>query len=135
MPDKTIQLYGQPVFLCADDGPKLRTDGEAVDVIANALEQEAILVVLPVARLDPGFFDLSSGIAGQILQKFVQYRSKLVILGDISAYLADSEALQALVRESNRGRHAWFEPDLPALETRLAQAGFSAVGGGPRSGR
>jgi hypothetical protein len=119
--DSIVQLGGQPALLCAADGAPLRTDGDAMDVIADALAQQATLVVVPAGRLDAGFFDLRSGVAGQILQKFTQYRRMLVILGDISAQLARSEALQALVRESNRGRHVWFEPDLAALEARLSR--------------
>lgn len=106
-------------FTCTEEGPVLRDDRDAVDVIAQALAEDAELVVLPVARLDERFFDLSTGIAGQILQKFVSYQRRLAIVGDISRHLERSDALRALVRESNRGRHAWFVADLAELDGRL----------------
>jgi len=52
------------------------------------------------------FFDLSSGIAGDILQKFVNYRVKLAIIGDYSVYTSNS--LKDFIRESNKGSHIFF---------------------------
>ena len=52
------------------------------------------------------FFVLSSGVAGEILQKVVNYRIKLAIFGDFSSY--HSKPLQDFIRESNRGRHIFF---------------------------
>jgi len=54
------------------------------------------------------------------MQKFVNYRLRLVIVGDIAAYTAGSTALRDLVTESNRGKQIWFVPDLDALAARLA---------------
>jgi Domain of unknown function (DUF4180) len=91
------------------------------DLIGDAWAQEAELVIVPVQRLDPAFFDLSSGLAGDLLQKFVNYGIRLVILGDLSAYTASSAALRAFVAESNRGRAIWFLDDLDELDARLAR--------------
>ncbi|WP_082398712.1 DUF4180 domain-containing protein [Merdimmobilis hominis] len=44
---------------------------------------------------------LSSGLAGEILEKFVQYQVKLAIVGDFSQYT--SKPLQDFSRESNQG--------------------------------
>lgn len=116
--DRIETRRGVPVLICADDGPAV-TDGQgALDVI-GATYCRADVVALPVTRLDPRFFDLTSGLAGDILQKFVNYRLRLAIIGDIGDHLAASAALRALVHESNRGRHVWFVPDLDALDTHL----------------
>jgi Domain of unknown function (DUF4180) len=77
-------------------------------------------VALPAGRLDDRFYDLRTGLAGEVLQKFVNYRVRLVVLGDISAHTAASDALRDLVRESNRGDHIWFVTDLDELDTRFA---------------
>ena len=45
------------------------------------------------------FFDLKSGIAGEILQKFSNYRMKLAIVGDFSEI--ESKSLRDFIRESN----------------------------------
>jgi len=65
------------------------------------------------------FFDLSTRLAGEFVQKFVNYGVALAIVGDISAHVAASTALRDSVTESNRGRHLWFAGDLEALAARL----------------
>lgn len=52
------------------------------------------------------FFSLSSGLAGEILQKCINYHIKLAIMGDFSGYT--SKPLQDFIRESNRGRDVFF---------------------------
>jgi hypothetical protein len=53
------------------------------------------------------------------MQKFVNYRMRLVVLGDISGYVASSTALRDLVYESNQGSQVWFVADLDELDARL----------------
>jgi hypothetical protein len=47
-----------------------------------------------------GFFDLRAGVAGECAQKFVNYRVRLAVIGDISAHTERSEAVPALVAGS-----------------------------------
>lgn len=49
---------------------------------------------------------LSTGIAGEILQKFVNYQCKLAIFGDYSGYT--SKPLKDFIYESNNGSHVFF---------------------------
>jgi hypothetical protein len=109
-------------FACPSDGEKLRTDGDAVDVISEASGQDAQLIVIPVERLDPDFFRLRTGVAGQILQKFVTYGRRVAIVGDISKQVEESSALRDFVVESNRGDHIWFVETIADLERRLRQS-------------
>ncbi|HEY3261104.1 MAG TPA: DUF4180 domain-containing protein [Pseudonocardiaceae bacterium] len=120
MADTIAERHGIRVLLCDPDGARMRSDRDVVDLIARALEQRAELVAVPVARLDERFFPLSTGVAGDVMQKFVNYRLRLAIVGDIAAHLGASTALPALVRESNRGRQLWFVADLAELDARLA---------------
>ncbi len=83
----------------------------------------ARMVVIPVSRLGPGFLTLSTRIAGEVVQKFVNYGFHMVFVCDVSAAVADSDALRDFIRESNRGRHVWFVEDFAALEAKLAAAG------------
>lgn len=107
------------VFTVPAEGPLLRTDRDAMDVIGETYGHDVETVVVPVQRLDPDFFRLRTGVAGEILQKFVQYRKRLVLLGDITEHVAASTALRDLVRESNRGRQTWFLADTAELDERL----------------
>jgi hypothetical protein len=119
--DTVTNIRGTHVLDCAPDGPKLRTGGDAVEVIGEAFYQRVDLVVVPVERLDPGFFTLATGIAGEIVQKFVNYRLRLAVRGDLSDHLAGSASLRAFVLECNRGRHLWFVADDAELGDRLTR--------------
>ena len=104
------------------DGPLVSKPGDANDLIGEAWGEENIsLIAVPAARFDPEFFRLRSLLAGEVLQKFVNYRLQLAIVGDIAAYLEASEALRDFVWESNRGNHVWFVADEAELEARLAR--------------
>lgn len=109
------------VLLCPSAGAKLRSDRDAVDLISEALSSRANLLAVPVERFDPDFFRLKTGLAGGFLQKFVIYRVRIAIVGDLSDFLAGSEALRDFVRESNRGENIWFVVDVNELEKRLQQ--------------
>ncbi|MFJ5117379.1 DUF4180 domain-containing protein [Kitasatospora sp. NPDC088548] len=102
------------------DGPPLRDERDATDVIGDAFGQGATWVVVPVARLEDDFFRLSTRIAGGIVQKFANYRLGLAVVGDISRHTAASGALRDFVRESNGGRQLWFVSDTAEFDRRLA---------------
>ncbi|MEV6629338.1 DUF4180 domain-containing protein [Actinoplanes sp. NPDC051470] len=119
MTDQVIERRnGTPVLVCAAEGPRISTPQDALDVIGGAFGQ-ADVVAIPAGRLDDSFFQLRSGLAGEIMQKFVNYHIRLAVLGDIGAHVAASDALRDLVRESNRGRHIWFVTDLDELDSHL----------------
>ena len=52
------------------------------------------------------FFVLSSGLAEEVLQKFVNYRFRLAVYGDYSKYT--SKPLKDFIYESNNGRDVFF---------------------------
>jgi hypothetical protein len=79
---------------------RIATPQDALELAANAAYLGATGVVLPAARLAPEFFDLRTGLAGEMLQKFSNYDMRLAIVGDFAGY--DSPALHAFIGESNR---------------------------------
>jgi hypothetical protein len=72
------------------DGPPIDNDRAAMDLIGNASSNSAELVVIPVERFPPGFFQLRTRLAGDLMQKFVNYRLRLAIIGDLSKPLAET---------------------------------------------
>jgi hypothetical protein len=112
------ERVGVRMFVCDSAGPPVATTQDALDLIAAALGG-AEVVAVPASRLDQTFFALGTGFAGEVMQKFVNYRLRLAVVGDISRHLAASAALRALVHESNRGGHVWFVADLDELDARL----------------
>ncbi|MBR7620446.1 DUF4180 domain-containing protein [Phenylobacterium sp. 20VBR1] len=112
-------LNAARIWLCAADGPRLSSGRDATDIIGDAYGAEVAVVALPASRLTDEFFDLSTRLAGEFVQKFVNYGAALAIVGDISAHIAASSALRDFVYESNRGRHLWFVDSLDDLAARL----------------
>ena len=55
------------------------------------------------------FFILSSGLAGEILQKFINYQFRIAIYGDYTKYT--SKPLKDFIYESNNGRDIFFVSD------------------------
>jgi hypothetical protein len=122
MGDEVRVLGGHPVLLCAVDGPPLAGEADALDLIGGLWGREVDWLALPKARLGEDFLNLRTGLAGAVIQKFVTYRVRLAIIGDISAEVAESDALRDFVRESNAGNSIWFVPDFALLEQRLSKA-------------
>lgn len=102
------------------NGPLIRSERESADLIGEAYAAGAKVVAIPLARLPPEFFDLKTRLAGELLQKFVNYGFVVAIVGDVADAVAASKPLADFVRESNRGRHVWFVKDMAALERRAA---------------
>ncbi|SDI73826.1 protein of unknown function [Actinokineospora alba] len=105
--------------VCASDGPALARDSDATDLLGELWGQDVDMIVIPTTRLADDFFVLSTRVAGEIIQKFVNYRMRVTVLGDMAEHLARSEAMASFVRESNRGTHLWFVPTLDELTERL----------------
>jgi hypothetical protein len=118
--DEVRNIGGRPVYVCAEDGPSLAADYELSGLIGELFGASARVVAIPLTRLGPDFLRLGTGVAGQILQKLVNYRFQVVVVGEVSAAVARSEPLRDFVRESNRGTTVWFVEDLAGLEAKLA---------------
>ena len=114
------QIAGQAVYVCAADGPSLADDRNLSDLIGELFGSRARIVAIPLERLGSEFLRLSSGVAGAVLQKLVNYRFQVAVVGDVSAPAAASVPLRDFIRESNRGKTVWFVDDLAALEAKLA---------------
>lgn len=55
------------------------------------------------------FFDLSTKIAGEVLQKFINYQKKIAIIGDFTKY--SSNSLKDFIYECNKGKDIFFLPN------------------------
>ena len=64
------------------------------------------------------FFVLSTRLAGEILQKFINYGVRFAIYGDFSHYT--SKPLKDFMYESNRGKDFYFQPDVTLAVEHLA---------------
>ncbi|MDX3518924.1 DUF4180 domain-containing protein [Streptomyces scabiei] len=112
-------IHDVPVLMYAPEGGRIARESDALDLIGDAGYQGAGWVVVPVERFDEAFFELRTRVAGDIVQKFVQYGVRLAVIGDISRHTEASSSLRDFVRECNRGRQTWFLTDLDELRERL----------------
>lgn len=84
----------------------LTTAEEGLDLMGNLYYQGFDKVILHAKNISPEFFDLKTGLAGEVLQKFSTYRIRLAIVGDFSAY--PSKSLRNFIFESNQGKQVNF---------------------------
>ena len=92
---------------------------DAVDLLGNASYLNATKVIIHESNLHPDFFNLKTGIAGEILQKFTNYRMQLAIIGDYSKY--SSKSLKDFIFESNKHGRIMFLSSREEAYTRLMQ--------------
>ncbi len=79
---------------------------DVLDLFGELYGQYYDGIILYERNITPDFFDLQTKLAGEILQKFSNYRIRLVIVGDWSKYT--SRSLEAFITESNRGKTVNF---------------------------
>lgn len=73
-------------------------------------------LIIHSKNICPDFFDLKTRLAGVVLQKFSNYKMKLVILGDFDK--VESKSLNDFIFESNKGGLVNFSETLEkALES------------------
>ena len=79
----------------------------AIDFIMTIkYETNCNKIALNKSAVVEDFFILSKGLAGEILQKFINYQTKFAIYGDYSMYT--SKPLKDFIYESNKGKDIFF---------------------------
>ena len=100
----------------------IRTARDALDLMAMLhVEYGCGAAVLALHNLDDAFFDLASGLAGEVLQKFTNYRFRIAVTGDFDRFRSRNQ--RAFLEESNRGSTAFFVADTAAALDKLRNAG------------
>lgn len=93
-----------------NSGETLISDGQsALDwMMSVQYETGCSRIALNKEAIADDFFILSSGVAGEILQKFINYHIKFAVYGDFSKYT--SKPLRDFIYESNQGTDIFFVP-------------------------
>jgi len=89
----------------------LITDAQsALDLITSVGYEHGITkIAIYKTAVSEDFFRLSTGFAGEVAQKFVNYDYRLAIIGDFSGYT--SKPLRDYIYECNKGGHLYFVAD------------------------
>lgn len=84
------------------------TDAQsALDVLMSAKYDIGTKnIIVDKKMITEDFFILSKGLAGEILQKYVNYGGRIAIYGDYSHYT--SKPLKDFIYESNKGKDVFF---------------------------
>ncbi|MGG5207907.1 DUF4180 domain-containing protein [Chryseobacterium sp. MIQD13] len=96
----------------------IRSAQDGLDLLGNAYYQGFDKVIVYEKNLTPEFFDLKTKIAGDILQKFSNYRVSLAIIGSFEKY--ESKSIKDFIFESNKTKHINF---VNTLENALERLG------------
>ena len=111
-----IEVMNQKIAEIISDSVLLNTAQDALDLMVEVGYQGAESMIVHEKNLNPKFFELQTGLAGEILQKHANYQIKLAIIGEFEKF--QSKSLMALIVESNRGQLIFFVPD---KETAIAK--------------
>lgn len=99
----------------------ISTPQSALDLIMTVKYDSGVdRIVLPKKTICEDFFILSTGVAGEILQKCINYQVKMAIYGDYSRYT--SKPLKDFIYESNQGNDFYFVATKEEAVARLVSA-------------
>jgi hypothetical protein len=79
---KIHELTGGTVVEAISDEILVNSGRDALDLMMEASGHGANSLIIHEHNLHPTFFDLRSGLAGEVLQKSVNYQVKLAIIGE-----------------------------------------------------
>jgi len=92
---------------------------DGLQLLVDLYYQDFEKIILHEKNITPDFFDLKTGIAGEVLQKFSNFRVQLVIVGDFNKY--PGKSIRDFIFESNKGRLINFLPRVEAAKERLSK--------------
>ena len=111
------QINDQQIAEVVSETTVVATTEDGLDLLGNLYFQGFDKVILHEKNITPDFFDLKTGIAGEILQKFSNYRVRLAIVGDFSAY--PGQSIRDFIFESNKRKHINFVGSIAEAVERL----------------
>jgi hypothetical protein len=109
---KTIihQFNERQIAEIQSDGIIIRKWRDVIDIISQMISRKVDALILHEKNLAPEFFQLKTGIAGEILQKLANSEIRVAFVGDFDSY--KSKGLKAFIVESNLGNQVNFSANL-----------------------
>ena len=116
-----VNVNGTEIAVVSGEAAEVTTPQAALDLAMTVkYETGGSRLAIDKRVLGEDFFILSTGVAGEILQKFVNYHVKAAFYGDYSRYT--SKPLRDFIYESNNGKDFFFTATREEALERLAQA-------------
>ncbi len=118
---KIIEKNGQQIAVISSEELVITDTQSALDMAMSVqYETGSNRIVLSKKAITEDFFILSTCLAGEILQKFINYQVKFAVYGDYSKYT--SKPLKDFIYESNCGNNVFFVSTEDEAVERLASA-------------
>lgn len=100
---RVITIGDKKYVECVSSEEKLKTEQDTLDLIAATIENDTGLLMLHGEALSEDFFKLSTGVAGAMLQKLVNYQVRTAAV--ISDELSNKGRFREMALESNKSSH------------------------------
>lgn len=121
MKTEVIRKNNTEIAVVSSDELLITDVQSALDLIMTVkYETGCTSIALNKEAIVNDFFVLSSCLAGEIMQKFVNYGVKFAIYGDFSKYT--SKPLKDLMYESNKGKNIYFQPTASLAVDKLSES-------------
>lgn len=116
-----INVKGIEIAYVLSDKAVISDVKSALDLMMTVKYQTGLRnIAISKTLIDDKFFILSNRLAGEILQKFVNYDFRVAIYGDYTKYT--SKPLKDFIYESNKGRDVFFTENLEKAAEKLTRA-------------
>jgi PadR family transcriptional regulator AphA len=99
---------------CAAQSGRIAHEQDVLDLLACCGDIDSNRVLISEEHLHPDFFDLKTGLAGAVLQKFANYYVKAAIVLNLAG--VSSSRFRELVYECNKGEEVRFFDDVRQAE-------------------
>lgn len=104
---ETVETNGKIIAVVSGSEAVITDVQSALDLMATVRYQaDCDRIVIHKALLSESFFDLKTRLAGEILQKFINYQVKVAVVGDFAEYT--SKSLGDFIYECNKGKDILF---------------------------
>ncbi|EOP40652.1 DUF4180 domain-containing protein [Bacillus cereus] len=104
---KKVVIGGINIAVVRNDTVLISDVQSALDLMATVqYEADSKRIAINKSLISESFFDLKTRLAGDILQKFINYSVKIAIIEDFSMYT--SKSLKDFIYECNKGKDIFF---------------------------
>lgn len=118
---KKVEANGRDIAVVSSNEVVIHDVQSALDLMATVRYVTGCdRIVMDQSLINESFFDLKTRLAGEIVQKFVNYQVKFAIAGDFSRYA--SKSLRDFIYESNSGNDLFFMPSEQQAIEKLSTA-------------
>jgi hypothetical protein len=120
---EVIERNGTKVVEAVADGASTLAGPTVLEAIAACWEHGTVRLLAHTASLPARFFDLKSGEAGEILQKYRNYGVRLAVVGGLAEAAASARFSEAMIEENRQPHFRLFAEREQAIAWLAGESG------------